>query len=71
MSFNRILVTEQPKGYSFVFSLALGKPQKKSSSTSGRATKRGGGGKGQAIKEKKLFLKLFILLPFKNKNYFT
>ena len=54
-----------------VFQHALGKPQKKSSSTNGRAIKRGGG-KGRAIKEKKLFLKLFfILLPFKNLNYFT
>ena len=34
---------------------------------------RGGGGKGWATKEKRTFLKLFffILLPFKNKNYFT
>ena len=32
---------------------------------------RGGGG-GQAIKEKRTFLDLFfILLPFKDKNYFT
>ena len=29
----------------------------------------GGGGKGRAIKEKRFFF--FILLPFKNKNYFT
>ena len=37
--------------------------KKKSSSTSGRATKREGegGGKGRAIKEKKVFLKLFFL----------
>ena len=34
----------------------LGKPQKKKSSFfSGRATKRGGGGKGRALKEKKNF----------------
>ena len=34
---------------------------------------RGGGGKGRAIKEKKNFFLFyfFILLPFKNKNYFT
>ena len=34
---------------------------------------RGGGGKGRAIKEKITFFKtfFFILLPFKNKNYFT
>ena len=46
---------------------------KKSSSTSGRATKRGGGGKGRAIKEKIPFFEtfFFILLPFKNKNYIT
>ena len=32
----------------------------------------GGGGKGRAIIKKELFFKLFfILLPFKNKNYFT
>ena len=32
-----------------------------------------GGGKGRAIKEKITFFKtfFFILLPFKNKNYFT
>ena len=32
---------------------------------------RGGGGKGQAIKEKRTFFEtfFFILLPFKNKNY--
>ena len=46
---------------------------KKSSSTSGRATKRGGGGNGRAIKEKRTFFEtfFFILLPFKNENYFT
>ena len=34
---------------------------------------RGGGGKGPAIKEKITFLGTFclILLPFRNKNYFT
>ena len=34
---------------------------------------RGGGGKGRAIKEKRTFFEtfIFILLPFKNKNYFT
>ena len=34
---------------------------------------RGGGGKGRATKEKRTFFKtfFFILLPFKNKNYFT
>ena len=33
----------------------------------------GGGGKGRATKEKITFVKtfFFILLPFKNKNYFT
>ena len=33
----------------------------------------GGGGKGRAIKEKRTFFEtfFFILLPFKNKNYFT
>ena len=53
---------------------SLGKPQKKNSSTNGRAIKRGGGGgKGRAIKEKITFLKLFFynLLPFINKTYFT
>jgi len=38
------------------------------------AIKRGGGGgKGRANKEKRTFFKtfFFILLPFKNKNYFT
>ena len=46
--------------------------EKNSSSLNGRAIKRGGGGKGPAIKEKYLFLKLFkkYLMPFKNKNYF-
>ena len=34
---------------------------------------RGGGGKGRAIKEKITFVEtfFFILLPFKNINYFT
>ena len=34
---------------------------------------RGGGGKGWANKEKRTFFEtfFFILLPFKNKNYFT
>ena len=34
---------------------------------------RGGGGKGRATKEKRTFFKtfFFILLPFKNKKYFT
>ena len=34
---------------------------------------RGAGGKGRAIKEKRTFFLnfFFILLPFKNKNYFT
>ena len=34
---------------------------------------RGGGGKGRAIKEKRTCFEtlFFILLPFKNKNYFT
>ena len=32
---------------------------------------RGGGGKGRAIKKKTFFETfLFILLPFKNKNYY-
>ena len=43
---------------------------KKFSSLNGRAIKRGGGGKGPAIKEKRTFKKK-NLLPFKNKNYFT
>ena len=48
-----------------------GSRKKKRSSTNGQAIKRGGG-KGRAIKEKRTFLKLFfIMLPFKNKNYFT
>ena len=34
---------------------------KKSSSTSGRATKRGGGVKAGPLRKKKLFLKLFFL----------
>ena len=35
--------------------------EKKKSSSNGRAIKRGGGGdNGRAIKEKKLFLKLFL-----------
>ena len=47
--------------------------RKKKSSTKGRAIKRGGVGKGRAIKEKNnFFLNLFfILLPFNNINYFT
>ena len=34
---------------------------------------RGGGAKAGPLRKKELFLKLFffILLPFKNKNYFT
>ena len=52
--------------------LTKGSRKKKSSFLSGRATKRGGG-KGRATKEKRTFFKtfFFILLPFKNKNYFT
>ena len=47
--------------------------KKKKSSTSGRATKRGGGVKAGPLRTKELFFKLFffILLPFKNKNYFA
>ena len=49
----------------------LGKPQK-SYFPNGRAIKRRGGGKGPAIKEKKLFKNFFqILLAFNNKNNFT
>ena len=47
-----------------------GKLQKKSSSTSGRATKRGVKG-GPLSKKELLKLFFYILLPFKNKNYFT
>jgi hypothetical protein len=48
--------------------------KKSNSSANGQAIKRGGGGdKGRAIKEKRTFFKTysFILLPSKNKNYFT
>ena len=52
--------------------MCLEKPQKKSSSPNGRAINGGGGGKVPAIKEKKTFFTYFlILLPFKDKNYFT
>jgi len=50
-----------------------GSRKKNNSSANGQAIKRGGGDKGRAIKEKRTFFKTysFILLPSKNKNYFT
>ena len=57
------------KRHLFIYNICLGKPQKKSS-TNGQAIKRGGGGKGRAIKEKKLFFNFFfILFPFKNEIF--
>ena len=55
------------------YTISLREATKKKSSTNGRAIKKkGGGGKGRAIKEKRTFFNfLFILLPFKDKNYFT
>ena len=44
----------------------LGKPPKKNSSTNGQAIK--GGVKASPLRKNELF---FILLPFKNRNYFT
>ena len=46
--------------------------KKKVLATKSRATKRGGG-KGRAIKEKRTVFEtfFFMLLPFKNRNYFT
>ena len=53
------------------FKTALGKPEKKVLLLMAGPL-RGGGGKGPAIKGKKLFLELLkIVLPLKNKNYFT
>ena len=72
---NRINVFTTLQGFDLINILAkysyiaLWTPQKKSSSTSGRATKikRRGGVKGPAIEEK---LPFFYLLPFKKKIFY-
>ena len=55
------------------FQADLGKPQKKVPPLMARPLRGGGGVKAGPLRKKNLFLKLFfnIILPFKNKHYFT
>ena len=61
---------DKTEGPNYLLFFTVREAAKKSSSTNGRAIKRGGWG-CRAINEKRTFFETFVLLPFKNKNYFT